>query len=61
MQKKTQANLGKTGESEILQMKTREIISSAKIMISIKLFSQIFCKLLLAHYASDLRSMFRQI
>lgn len=61
MQKKTQANLGKTGESEILQMKTREIISSAKIMISIKLFSQIFCKLLLARYASDLRSMLRQI
>lgn len=30
-------------------------------MISIKLFSQIFCKLLLACYASDLRSMFRQI
>lgn len=29
-------------------------------MISIKLFSQIFCKLLLAHYALDLRSLFRQ-
>lgn len=34
-QKKIHENVGKTGESEIFQIKTRKII--AKIMISIKL------------------------
>lgn len=37
MQKKIHANLGKTGESNILQIKTRKNTTSAKIMISIKL------------------------
>lgn len=37
MQKKIHANLGKTGESNILQIKTGKITTSTRIVANIKL------------------------